>query len=236
MVNSVGASFFIYNYPATAKFLTPKEKEYIEARLKDDNDATRNEVFSWDGVFQAFKDPKVWLFALCFHAIGLPGYTITLFLPTIITDMGYTATQAQLLSTTPYFIAFIVTMKVALLVEKQKRRAPYIIGGSAVAVVGYILLITSRWPGMSYAGTILAVSGMFSSTAIIVSWPAANISGQTKRATASALQISVGSIAGAFGTQLYRAEWSPRYFVGHGVVCVSGLYLRSGGVLNFGDS
>ena len=112
-------------------------------------------------------------------------------------------------------------MTVAVLVEKQKRRAPYIMGGSAVAIIGYIMLITSRWPGLSYAGTILAVGGMFSSTAIIVSWPATNISGQMKRATASALQISVGNIAGALGTQLYRAEWSPRYFVGHGVVWVS---------------
>jgi cyanate permease len=210
-----------------------KEKEYIAARLKDDNDATRNEVFSWDGVFKAIKDPKVWLFALCFHAIGLPGYTITLFLPTIITDMGYTATQAQLLSITPYIIAFIITMAVAVLVEKQKRRAPYIISGSAMAIIGYILLITSRWPGLSYAGTILAVGGMFSSTTIIVSWPATNISGQTKRATASALQISVGIIAGAIGTQLYRAEWSPRFFVGHGTVWVSRFRLRSGGMLRF---
>lgn len=165
--------------------------------------------------------------------MGLPGYTLSLFLPTIITEMGFTATQAQLLSIAPYALAFVTTMGVAVLVERQKRRAPFIIGGSTLALIGYILLITSRWPGLSYAGTILAVAGMFPATAIIVSWPACNVSGQTKRATASALQISVGNIAGAMGTQLYRPAWSPRHFVGHGMVWVFHIYLHSGGVLNF---
>lgn len=124
-------------------------------------------------------------------------------------------------------------MTVAVLVEKTKRRAPFIIGGSTVALIGYILLISSPWPALGYTGTILAVAGMFPATAIIVSWPANNVSGQTKRATASALQISVGNIAGAAGTQLYRPIWSPRYFVGHGVVRVFDIYLRSGGCLIF---
>jgi hypothetical protein len=72
---------------------------------------------------------------------------------------------------------------------------------------------------------------MFPSTAIIVSWPANNVSGQTKRATASALQISVGNIAAIMGTQLYRPKWSPRYFVGHGMVRVSASYPGLGRML-----
>lgn len=153
--------------------------------------------------------------------MGFPGYTLSLFLPTIITDFGYSSTEAQLLSIAPFALAFVTTMTVAVLVERKKRRAPFIIGGSTVALIGYIMLISSRSAGLSYTGTILAVAGMFPATAIIVSWPANNVSGQTKRATASALQISVGNVAGAMGTQLYRPGWSPRYFVGHGVVWVS---------------
>lgn len=213
---SVAAYFFIYSYPASAKFLTPREKEYVAARLKADGDATRNEAFSWDGVVQAFKDSKVWLFALCFHTMAFPGYTITLFLPTIITDLGYSAAKTQLLSMTPYAVAFTTTMTIAILAEKTKRRAPFIIGGSTVAIIGYVILIMSRWPGVSYAGTVIITAGMFPATAIVVSWPAHNVSGQTKRATASALQMSVGGIAGIIGTQLYRPKWSPGYFVGHG--------------------
>ena len=215
---SIPAYFFIYNYPATAKFLTPKEREYVVARLKEDTDATRNEKFTWDGVIQALKDPKVWLYGLGFHTLSLPVYTLSLFLPTIIKDLGYTAAQAQLLSVPPYVAAFVVTMTSAMFAEKTKLRAPFIIASSTLAIVGYIVLITSHRPGVSYVGTIVATSGLYSSIAVILSWPANNVSGQTKRATANAMQISIGNLGAIIGTQLYRPKWSPRFFVGHGVV------------------
>lgn len=44
-----------------------------------------------------------------------------------------------------------------------------------------------------------------------------NVSGQTKRAAANALQITIGNIGAVIGTQLYRANDSPRYIVGHSV-------------------
>lgn len=50
----------------------------------------------------------------------------------------------------------------------------------------------------------------------MLSWPANNVSGQTKRAIANAMQISIGNLGAVMGTQLYRTESSPRYYVGHG--------------------
>ena len=215
---SIVAYFFIYNYPATASFLTPKEREYVAARLKDDSDATRDEEFTWAGVHQALKDPKVYLYCLCFHTMSLPLYTLSLFLPTIIKGLGFTTAQAQLLTTPPYAFAFIITMSAAVLAEKTKRRAPFIIASSSFAIIGYILLIASSRPGVSYAGTVIAAGGIYSATAVVLSWPANNVSGQTKRATANAMQISIGNLGAIMGTQLYRAEWAPRFFVGHAMV------------------
>lgn len=53
--------------------------------------------------------------------------------------------------------------------------------------------------------------------ALGLSWPAINVSGQTKRATANALQITIGNLGAVIGTQLYRANDGPRYIVGHSV-------------------
>jgi disulfide bond formation protein DsbB len=88
-------------------------------------------------------------------------------------------------------------------------------GSAALAIVGYIILISQHRPGVSYFGTILAAGGIYPATAIVLSWPANNVSGQTKRATANALQISIGNLGAVLGTQLYRTETSPRYFLGH---------------------
>jgi hypothetical protein len=80
IVVSVIAYFWVHNYPTTAKFLTNEEREYIQFRLKNDNDSTRDETFSWSAVLDAFKDPKVWLYGLGFHSLSLPLYTLSLFL------------------------------------------------------------------------------------------------------------------------------------------------------------
>lgn len=218
VVVSVAAYFFVYGYPATAKFLTPKEREYVIARLKGDSDAVRDENFTWDGVIQALKDPKVWLYGFCFHTVNLPICTLGIFLPTIINKLGYTAAQAQLLSIPPFVAAFVLTMTAAVYAERTKLRAPFIIASSALAITGYVVLIVGDRPEVSYGGAVMAVSGAFTAAAIIASWPANNVSGQTKRATANAMQLSIGNIGPIIGTQLYRPKWAPKYYVANYVV------------------
>lgn len=136
--------------------------------------------------------------------------------PTIIKELGYSAAKAQLLTVPPYALGFITTITVAILSERTRRRAPYIMGSSAVACIGYIILLTGRKPGVSYLGTFFCCAGIYPAVAIVLSWPANNVSGQTKRAIANAMQISIGNLGAVLGTQLYRTESSPRYFVGHG--------------------
>lgn len=216
VVIAFGAYFFVCNYPSTAKFLTEDERSYIRARLRSDNDATNDEAFTWANVSSAVWDPKVWLYGLGFHTMSLPLYTLSLFLPTIIKELGYTAAQAQLLTVPPYAVATTLTVIVAVASQHTHIRAPFIMGGSALAILGYILLLTDNRPGVSYVGTILAASGIYPATAIVLSWPANNVSGQTKRATANAMQISIGNLGAVLGTQLYRDESKPRFFVGHG--------------------
>ncbi|KAK9562547.1 hypothetical protein V6000_007194 [Aspergillus fumigatus] len=216
VVMSIVAYFWVYNYPATAEFLTDKERAFIQFRLKNDSDATRDEKFSWTAVFEAFKDVKVWLYGLCFHTMSLPLYTLSLFMPTIIKELGYSAAKAQLLTVPPYALGFILTIIVAILSERTRRRAPFIIGSTTFACIGYILLLTSKRASVCYAGVFFAAGGIYPSVAIVLSWPANNVSGQTKRAIANAMQISIGNLGAVMGTQLYRTESSPRYYVGHG--------------------
>ncbi|KAL8715207.1 MAG: hypothetical protein Q9220_001165 [cf. Caloplaca sp. 1 TL-2023] len=225
IVVSLSAYFFIFNYPATASFLSEDERARVYDRLKASNDATRDEAFSWKNVSLALRDPKVWLYGLGFHTMSLPLYTLSLFLPTIIKALGYTAAQAQLLTVPPYSVATILTLTVAIASEKTKIRAPFIMGTSSLAVVGYIILLTNTKPGVAYFGTILAAAGIYPSVAIVLSWPANNVSGQTKRATANAMQISIGNLGAVLGTQLYRSNDVPRFFLGHsfalGYLCMN---------------
>ena len=216
IVVSVISYAFINNYPATAKFLSKDERSFIQARLASNNDATRIERFTWGNVLSAIRDPKVWLYGFGFHTLSLPLYTLSLFLPTIIKELGFSAAEAQLLTVPPYVFATCLTVIVAVASEKTNYRAPFIMGSSCLAIIGYIILLSDTRSGVSYVGTIFAAGGIYPATAIVLSWPANNVSGQTKRATANAMQISIGNLGAVLGTQLYRTESKPRFFVGHG--------------------
>ncbi|KAJ9137506.1 MFS transporter [Pleurostoma richardsiae] len=219
IVVAVAAYWFIYNYPDTAKFLTDNERSVIRARLAADSDATHDEKFAWGNVAKALKDPKCWLYGLSFHTMSLPLYTYSLFLPTIINALGYKAANAQLLTIPPYAFAFITTLVIATLSERLNQRALFIIGSAIFAAIGYIILLSNtdplHRPGVSYLGTFFAAGGIYPATALALSWPAINVSGQTKRAVANAMQISIGNLGAVLGTQLYRATDGPRYIVGH---------------------
>ena len=149
--------------------------------------------------------------------------------PTIIRDMGYTAAQSQLLTIPPYAVATVFTIFWAVFSERYVRRALFITVTSSVAIVGYIILLTNTHPtqrsGLSYLGTFLAAIGIYPSVALVLSWPAINVSGQTKRATANAMQISIGNLGAVLGTQLYRPNTAPGYVLGHsfalGYLCMN---------------
>lgn len=139
--------------------------------------------------------------------------------PSIIKSLGYTAANAQLLTIPPYALATILTAVYAYVSERSGRRAPFIIFSNLIAVIGYAVLISNKdptgRPGVSYVGTFFAAAGIYPSVAMTLSWPAINVSGQTKRATAGALQITIGNIGAIIGTQIYRAAYGPRYIPGH---------------------
>lgn len=213
--------WFIVDWPSKSKFLTENETAYIHARLKADSDATNDEAFSWRNVAACLQDPKCWLYGLVFHTLSLPLYTLSLFLPSIIKALGYTAANAQLLTIPPYALATILTVAYAVVSERFKMRALFIVIASTTAIIGYILLLTNehptKRPGISYLGTFFCAAGIYPAVALGLSWPAMNVSGQTKRATANGLQITVGNLGAVIGTQLYRSNDGPRYIVGHSV-------------------
>ncbi|KAJ3526219.1 hypothetical protein NMY22_g10250 [Coprinellus aureogranulatus] len=105
------ASFFLLPpSPAHARFLSLAEKDYVVQKLKEDG-ATGNDDkadgFSWREVGMAFKLPQVWMLAVVFFMDGTVLYGLAYFTPSIVAGLGYTASNAQLMSVPPFAVAFV---------------------------------------------------------------------------------------------------------------------------------
>ncbi|CCG82405.1 putative MFS transporter [Taphrina deformans PYCC 5710] len=204
IVVAIFALFLIHDYPDKATCLNEEERELCIARLKAVVMPPTTSRSPGTMCTELFRN--------------LPLYTLSLFLPTIIKNLGYSAANAQLLTVPPYALAFITTVLAAHYSFVFRVRAAFIIAGCVFAGIGYIVLLSSLRHGAQYAGVMIAAGGIYPASAITLSWPANNVSGQTKRAVACATQISIGIFGGAVvGSQMYRPKQIPAYKLGHGM-------------------
>ncbi|OAX38186.1 MFS general substrate transporter [Rhizopogon vinicolor AM-OR11-026] len=208
--------FFIHDSPETATFLTEPEREYIMDVLKLDANHLSTD-YSIQFISQAMKDYKLYIQVLIYMGLLVPGYAITLFLPTIINELGYSSTNAQLLSVTPYVASCLAAIIVGIYSDKYNLRGPYIIGGASVSLVGFILLYCSSRPGPSYIGVCLAATGTYAPVAVIIAWVGSNAGGDVRRGVALAMVMGLGTFEGTVCSCFIYVD-PPRFHIGHGTI------------------
>lgn len=103
-VVALAAYYLMQDYPDTAGFLTEKERREVKRRLETDRDFLADE-YNTKFIWQALKDWKIYVFSLTAAFLALPTYSVSLFLPTIVKELGYKNTTAQLMTTPPYIVA-----------------------------------------------------------------------------------------------------------------------------------
>ncbi|KZO94375.1 MFS general substrate transporter [Calocera viscosa TUFC12733] len=216
------ASFWIVqDFPDTAKFLTEAERAFVVRRLQEDDQfSAAGEEFKFRYVWSAVRDWKVWVGMLCYAGIDAPLYAFSLFTPSIINQLGYTATPANLLSVPVYVWACILTCGVGWLADKKQTRGWFNLIFLAVGATGYIILIASRNPALSYFAVYLAASGIYPLIPNTVAFVSNNVEGSYKRSVALAMVIGFGNLNGAVSSNIYRAQDTPWYRLGHVIVLV----------------
>ncbi|OAA59041.1 Major facilitator superfamily domain, general substrate transporter [Niveomyces insectorum RCEF 264] len=226
------AYFSIPNSYKSATFLTPAEKEWVAMKV---GSTLQNEdaKFKIHYLKQALTDWQVLTAMFMNMGLLIPIYSVNLFLPTIINELGYTSTEAQLLTIPIYFLATVTSMIIAYVSDKYYQRSPFIITFICVAIVGYIITIVAGVkgvPGLVYAGVFIAVCGLFTAFPGNITWISNNVAGSYKRSVALAIHVGWGNLAGVVSSNIYRAQDSPKFILGH-VVAIGGLLLALAAVL-----
>jgi len=142
-------------------------------------------------------------------------YGIALFLPTIINDLGYRRSTAQLMTVPIYVVAAILAIIFAYISDRVGRRSPFILVFLCTMAVGFIMCISTHNPKVVYAGVFIAACSIYPAFPGLICWLSNNLAGSYKRSAGMALQIGVGNLAGAMASNFYRSKDSPRYILGH---------------------
>jgi MFS family permease len=226
--------FLLPDRPETAKFLTKEQREFVINRIALGTGSGRGRItnadkITWAQIKAAFSDLKVWVAIIPLWACSIGTYGFTATVPSVLEEMGYATGKAQLLTVPVYVFGMAATLVVAFWSDYVQQRTPFIMGGFAIAVVGFIAELAiphPKLPGATYFFLFLVAAGLYCPLTAVVALVANNIAPSSKRAVGMALLISVGNLGGICGSNIYYAKQEPKYQTGFGTslaICGCGI-------------
>ncbi|CAA9963375.1 MFS 1 domain containing protein [Pyrenophora teres f. maculata] len=214
VVVSVFVYIFMPDSPMEAKFFTEHERLIAVERLRMNQMGVASRVWKWDHVFEAFTDPKTWLWFCMLMAISIPSGGISAFGPLIIQSFGFGQFQTILFNMPFGLVQIVATIGGAWLATWWKKKSPVLILLCIPPIVGIIILmVVGRGP--SHRGVLLfgyyLTSFYPGISPLIYSWSGQNTGGDTKRKVTTSILFVGASAGNIIGPQLFKPSEKPYY-------------------------
>jgi ACS family tartrate transporter-like MFS transporter len=192
--------FILPNGPADARWLSPREKGWLLAKLG--NEATANSAGKEHRLKDAFTSGRVWLLCLLYFLINVAGYGYEFWLPSITKRLsGGDYTVVGFINMVPYLIAGIAMFLVGKASDRTGERKGYVAVSAFIAAAGFACAALVQNPWLAMLGLVIALAGQKSTLGPFWAQGTAYLSG-TAAAGGIALINSVGNLGGYFGPRL----------------------------------
>ncbi len=209
--------------PQGAKWLNAAERKWLADELEKDVQASP--AAGKDGahlsVLQVFKHPAILTLCFIYFCATATNLGVSLFLPQIVKQQGFTNMQTGLISAVPYIFGCIGMIGIGYLSDRHNERKGYVIAAMLIAAAGLGL---AGWFGntiAAIAALCLATIGILGIKGPFWSLPSAYLTGASAAAGIAFIN-SVGNLGGFFGPSIVGMA---RELTGN---FESGLYALSG--------
>lgn len=217
--------FALPNGPKDARWLSPAEARFVEARVEADSGGDSSQTHR---LRDAFTSGRVWLCCLIYFLTNIGGYGYELWLPTIIKNFsGKSDSVVGLINAIPYLIAGVVMLLVARHSDKTSERRGHIAACAVVSALGFALSAYFKNPYLMMAALALAFAGQKSTIAVFWAMTTGFLSGPAA-AGGIALINSVGNLGGFVGPYVVGiikdktgSNVVPLLFLGGALLCMA---------------
>lgn len=208
------AWFIIPNFPQDATFLTKEERAMLLARLRSDRGSERIE-FNGVNWVKIFTDWKIWSLTLIYFCADMGAASISSFTPTILAQLHWTASQAQVMSIPIWMVGIVVTLSTSYASGKLSLRWPFVLIGAIFALIGWCIQYAQvQPPGVRYFSLYIIAFGSFMQMPILIGWLNSNLRGRPQQAIASAVQLGMGNCANFVASNVFITTQAPKYPTG----------------------
>ncbi|GAA5914683.1 uncharacterized protein JCM6883_001039 [Sporobolomyces salmoneus] len=214
--------FWLPDSPATANFLTEREKLIALERVRDNQTGTRNKTFKWYQAREAVTDLKTWALVFLVMLSCIPNGGLASFNSILIKGFGYSSRDALLLNLPEGAFLAITICVCCWWADKSSRRMMPMLGALVPTVFGLSLVVGFASPGNKAA---LVVGICFTQCygavlCLMYALSASSIAGNTKKSVFNAIFLSSFALSNLVGTTIFRQETAPQYLPGKIVVLV----------------
>lgn len=191
--------FILPNGPQQAKWLTPEEKAWIQARI--DAERTTSSA-THQSLRNVFTNGRVWIFCLLYLLLNTGGYGYEMWLPSIVKNFsGLSDWAVGCINAIPYFAAGVAMLLVARYSDRTGQRKGVVSIAALTSAMGFALSAYFKNPFLALAALTLAFIGLKCTVAPL--WAmATTFLGSVTAAAGIALINSVGNLGGFIGPYL----------------------------------
>ena len=136
--------------------------------------------------------------------------------------MGFSSTNAQLLSAPPYIAGAISSVIFSQISDRFYWRMPFVVIPFSLVVIAFSVMLSLQGDfenrvGAAYTAVVIACVGIYPAMPAAVAWVGNNLAPASRRAVGLALNISVGNLGGIMGSYMFFESDAPSYNIGFGL-------------------
>lgn len=195
VILGIMAVFLLSDGYATAKWLSPAEREIIKHDLTVD--AASKPVTTSDSLLSVFTNPMIWTFGFVYFCIQSGVYAINFWLPSIIKNLGFSdALLIGWLSAIPYLLAGVFMLLVGRSADLRNERRWHLVVPMLMGAIGLLMAVNfAHNPVLAILGLSIATMGALTGLPMFWPMPTALLSAGTAVAGLAIIN-SVGQMAG----------------------------------------
>ncbi|KAJ3876652.1 MFS general substrate transporter [Lentinula edodes] len=214
---AICAMYILPDFPKTSSgWLSSAEQSLAIRRIQEEYTLDDSPEHPFNGLLLALSDRKVWSLAMI---LGLHTFSSSfhIYFPTLVQTIGYDPIATLLISTPPWLTAIVAVIIISRHSDKKSERCWYITYSMGVALIGYLIAISTMNPVVRYISFFL-MTQIHAGYVCFMAWASTSVSDPpSKRASALALINTGGILASIFVPYVWPSSWGPDYSKSFGI-------------------
>jgi MFS family permease len=211
------ALFVLWYLPRSASeagFLTEAEKALAFTRMQLDSSAVVNEKLNIRDAFRIFKHPTSWAILGIQICLGVPLQSVQLFLPQIISRLGYSTVKTNLYTVAPNVTGAVMLLILAFCSDWARWRFPFIALGFLFTFMGmviYVAIDPVNNINVAYFASFMMTWGTSAPSVLLDVWYNNNIASEGKRVVLTSIAVPLANLMGVVSSNIFRNQDAPKY-------------------------